>query len=486
MLITVFSVFCAAAAFVAFNRKNRFAYLIAIQYGLIALLVFVGMLYISKVGQYAFPLRRDYDIYRLLYRVRMGINAISRIYNLLFALVFIMCVMCTRFASRMSTVKTAVLCLPALLFVIWTDSDTQLRLYIMANSANASGTVRLLYEKGNRIFEWIAVAYLLLPVAASVAAAIKTRIYVKRKDLLTYSFCFCVTGLLIVYLFIAGVFRVIWFKNVNVSKMPLAPVRINGYLDSVIVIVFVIAILVGIFAYFRPYNIFRDAHPQYQVAKRLYNNLNMLLHVYKNVFLIIGQQMNLIKKGLEINDLNMIDRVSDLSLETVEEYMELNTKLLRLMKNNVGACETVNIADCVRRAIEFTDAESKAELNVDFGCGDIAVWGVSGYITEVFVNIIRNAVDATRDTGRKPAIGISVISENDCCMVEVSDNGGGIAKSELKKIFEPFYTTKKANGSGLGLYYVKTIIRKHNGDIRVLSKVGKYTKMQMFFPVINR
>ena len=44
MLITVFSVFCAAAAFVAFNRKNRFAYLIAIQYGLIALLVFVGML----------------------------------------------------------------------------------------------------------------------------------------------------------------------------------------------------------------------------------------------------------------------------------------------------------------------------------------------------------------------------------------------------------------------------------------------------------
>ena len=99
------------------------------------------------------------------------------------------------------------------------------------------------------------------------------------------------------------------------------------------------------------------------------------------------------------------------------------TKLLRLMKNNVGACETVNIADCVRRAIEFTDAESKAELNVDFGCGDIAVWGVSGYITEVFVNIIMNAVDATRDTGRKPAIGISVISENDCCMVEVSDNG---------------------------------------------------------------
>ena len=114
------------------------------------------------------------------------------------------------------------------------------------------------------------------------------------------------------------------------------------------------------------------------------------------------------------------------------------------------------------------------------------MWGVSGYITEVFVNIIMNAVDATRDTGRKPAIGISVISENDCCMVEVSDNGGGIAKSELKKIFEPFYTTKKANGSGLGLYYVKTIIRKHNGDIRVLSKVGKYTKMQMFFPVINR
>ena len=67
--------------------------------------------------------------------------------------------------------------------------------------------------------------------------------------------------------------------------------------------------------------------------------------------------------------------------------------------------------------------------------------------------------------------------------VEVSDNGKGIAPEHLDKIFDPFFTTKAVGqGTGLGLSVSYNIIKKHNGEIRIDSHVGKGTTFRILLP----
>jgi signal transduction histidine kinase len=69
--------------------------------------------------------------------------------------------------------------------------------------------------------------------------------------------------------------------------------------------------------------------------------------------------------------------------------------------------------------------------------------------------------------------------------VTISDTGCGIPHENLQKIFDPFFTTKpEGKGTGLGLYNVRTIVRKYNGELTIESSVGEGTTFQLSFPRI--
>ena len=74
--------------------------------------------------------------------------------------------------------------------------------------------------------------------------------------------------------------------------------------------------------------------------------------------------------------------------------------------------------------------------------------------------------------------------ESSMAKVEISDNGPGIPKENLQKIFLPFFSSKEyGKGTGLGLSIAKRIIRQHGGDITVKSQVGKGTTFLITLPV---
>lgn len=104
-------------------------------------------------------------------------------------------------------------------------------------------------------------------------------------------------------------------------------------------------------------------------------------------------------------------------------------------------------------------------------------------IEQVIINLLLNAVHAITEKGI-----ISISSKLDTrrksAVIEVQDNGYGIPEGKLKRIFEPFYTTK-SDGTGLGLAVSYGIIKNHQGDIEVLSEPGTGTVITIKLPIQN-
>ncbi|MBB5269015.1 ATP-binding protein [Algibacter amylolyticus] len=104
-------------------------------------------------------------------------------------------------------------------------------------------------------------------------------------------------------------------------------------------------------------------------------------------------------------------------------------------------------------------------------------------LNQVWTNILHNAIYAMELSGK---LDIKVYTEKDWVVVSITDNGKGIPKDEINRIFEPFFSTKPTGeGTGIGLDISKRIIEKHNGKIEVESKPGK-TTFSVYLPTMNR
>lgn len=107
----------------------------------------------------------------------------------------------------------------------------------------------------------------------------------------------------------------------------------------------------------------------------------------------------------------------------------------------------------------------------------------SGQISQVIMNLINNGRDALKDREAEKEIILRLKNLPDRIRLDIADNGCGIPKDVMKRLFEPFVTSKEAGkGTGLGLSVCHGIIRNHGGDIKVTTAKGKGTTWHIFLP----
>ena len=139
-----------------------------------------------------------------------------------------------------------------------------------------------------------------------------------------------------------------------------------------------------------------------------------------------------------------------------------------------------------KETFEFNQLEHNGKISLSLNATNAIFNADHVHITNVIYNLLDNAIKYCENT---PEISLKTKNEDKKFILEITDNGIGMKKEDLKNIFEKFYRVPTGNlhnvkGFGLGLFYVRMIIEQHGGSVKVKSEVGKGTSFCISLPVV--
>ncbi len=178
------------------------------------------------------------------------------------------------------------------------------------------------------------------------------------------------------------------------------------------------------------------------------------------------------------------------SLKELRRAGDIVRSLLDLSRQKQTYVEPVHINLAIDDALRILYNQYKhlpVEIEKDYDEGLPEVEGNFANLGQVFINIIKNALQ-TLPAGRGTiTLTTRYRKERDAVVIECRDTGRGIPGEQMKDIFKPFFTTKAAGeGTGLGLYISHEIVKRHEGDITVSSEVGKGSVFTIELPCRRR
>jgi len=186
----------------------------------------------------------------------------------------------------------------------------------------------------------------------------------------------------------------------------------------------------------------------------------------------------------ELSDEERLDMVNDLVGEAERSRMIVRN-LLDFARESEIKTGLLKIQDLIDEILHLTFNQfklSKVKVVRQYGSNLPAFHGDRQQVTQVFLNLVLNAIDAMPGGGTF-TVTTRIADERDYIMVEIADTGIGIPEHELASIFDPFFTSKPSGkGTGLGLSVSLGIIQNHGGDIRVRSRTGEGTTFTVLLP----
>lgn len=157
------------------------------------------------------------------------------------------------------------------------------------------------------------------------------------------------------------------------------------------------------------------------------------------------------------------------------------------------------VATCLNKdALRFLlTGEREIQIRLVLSTEPLWIRGSESHVARALTNLVRNAVEAIDAAGdivvttRRRVVaeaiaGYDTIPPGDYAVISVSDSGSGIRAQDLGRIFEPFFSKKRArdaNGTGLGLAIVRGVVKEHEGFVDVHTTPGQGTTFELYFPI---
>ena len=273
------------------------------------------------------------------------------------------------------------------------------------------------------------------------------------------------------------------FVEVEASRdyfVGLAKLRNNLIFLGLICIV-VIGILVIIF--YQLVSALIRAEENIELTNRLHALGTMaagVAHEIRNPLSIIKNTAEILKSDL--TDKPEISFYTDSILEEVHRLNNLVSQFLQLSKPPVMEKSNCNIVELIESTVSFVKYDfEKANIKVTFNKPSSPMnikcdWNA---LKQLFLNLLINAKQSMENGG---LIIIDLVKKRNRVVVSVSDEGKGISRGDLKRVFDPFYSNK-ATGIGLGLTICKNIVDAHNAKIEIFSSENKGTKVIVSLPI---
>jgi signal transduction histidine kinase len=185
----------------------------------------------------------------------------------------------------------------------------------------------------------------------------------------------------------------------------------------------------------------------------------------------------------------VMDKITQQSFRAAE----IANGLLNFSRTSTTEFRDTNLNQVIRDTLSLLEHQFKtAHIVVDLDLAEELplIHGNPGKLQQVFLNLLLNAKEAMPGGGR---LGVATLADERLNQVAalVSDSGSGIAPEHLKRIYDPFFTTKTMprpgdrRGTGLGLSVSYGIIQEHAGKIHVESAVGTGTTFHLEFPLLR-
>lgn len=206
-----------------------------------------------------------------------------------------------------------------------------------------------------------------------------------------------------------------------------------------------------------------------------------LAHELRNPLSIISGSAEVLSKKVS-GENEVAQEVATYIRGEVERANGLVTRFLQFARPSPMQSSLANWNETIERALDNVEEEHVAQSQVRFvrDLGDVPLFPFDRTLIESAVqNLVHNAYDAVRGRGQ---VTVRSFKENGHAVVEVVDNGKGIADEELESIFNPFFTTKP-DGVGLGLAMVSKFVDSHRGSISVASVPGTGTTFTIRVPL---
>jgi two-component system, sporulation sensor kinase E len=169
-------------------------------------------------------------------------------------------------------------------------------------------------------------------------------------------------------------------------------------------------------------------------------------------------------------------------LYELKSISKLVTDFMFIAKPTETNVRVISIRSLLNETIDFMQAQATLSNIVivrNIMPNEAMIMADAEQIKHVFINLIRNAIEATNKDHAQIIISIEVLQR--FVKISIEDEGIGIVPENITKIFDPFFTTKD-EGTGIGLTGVYQIIQNHKGDISVESKEGEGTKFIVSLP----